>query len=905
MVDKKHSEDDKMKDDKFILMGLDDKNSKAVAEVLGSETCKKILDFLAEVKEASEKDIAEGLGMKLNTAEYNLKKLIKAGFVIKSKNFFWSVKGRKIEVYKLAKKHIIISNKKPSLSYLKSIIPIIFVALFGLIAVLFLLNLQNQGGNGPVVIDSDGRIEFKNFDSYEELKGFLEESVEDQDEDVQYARGGFFGGISKASTGAPASVGAADIESAESDSSAQASDYSETNIQVEGVDEADIVKNDGEYIYVVSGNKIVIVDAYPADDMEIVSEINYSISIREIFVNDDKLIVFTQGSDYVAYDKEEDGPLGSAMYCEPGYKCGGGGSYVSRAKVDIYDVSDRENPELVDEISAEGSYVDSRMIGDYIYVISTKYVDNSDPVLPVYELNGIERSIPISDVYYPYYEDSSYVFTSIMAIDVDEGDFESKVYLTGGTSTVYVSQDNIFLTYQKRVNPNDYFDEMIKEVYYDIVPDSVKEDIEDVLDDGEAYYKMQREIQKIITEYSNSLKGDEKEEFDKRLMEALEDYDVDMAKRTQKTAIHKISVDKMDIDYEGAGEVPGNLLNQFSMDEHKGNFRIATTTGNVWSGTSLNHLYILDEDLEIVGSVEDLAPGERIYSARFMGDRAYMVTFKKVDPLYVIDVSKPTRPKVLGYLKIPGYSDYLHPYDENHVIGIGKETAEAAEALKESRGIDFAWYQGVKVSLFDVTDVENPKEKAKYIIGDRGTDSPALHEHKALLFDKEKGILVLPITLHEVDKSKYDSEEDIPPTAYGQFTWQGVYVLNIDEDGISLRGRVSHDDVEEFTPAKDEPVGTERTIRYYTYVKTAEDLWNMKDKDGTIIETSRYADNAIDGMSKDVNRDYNNQIRRSLYMDDYLYTISLSKIVASDLDDLDFISSVDWETTGGVFYWYG
>ncbi|NIP67558.1 hypothetical protein GWM83_02345, partial [Candidatus Bathyarchaeota archaeon] len=114
-----------------------------------------------------------------------------------------------------------------------------------------------------------------------------------------------------------------------------------------------------------------------------------------------------------------------------------------------------------------------------------------------------------------------------------------------------------------------------------------------------------------------------------------------------------------------------------------------------------------------MGRLEDLAPGEKIYSARFMGDRGYLVTFRKVDPLFVLDLSQPTNPKVLGKLKIPGYSDYLHPYDENHIIGVGKETVAAEQG-------DFAWYQGVKISLFDVTDVEDPREIDKYEIGDRG-----------------------------------------------------------------------------------------------------------------------------------------------------------------------------------------
>jgi len=188
--------------------------------------------------------------------------------------------------------------------------------------------------------------------------------------------------------------------------------------------------------------------------------------------------------------------------------------------------------------------------------------------------------------------------------------------------------------------------------------------------------------------------------------------------------------------------------------------------------------------LNIGGRLEDLAPGEKIYSVRFMGDRCYLVTFKKVDPLFVIDLENPYNPNVLGYLKITGYSDYLHPYDENHIIGIGKETVEAEEG-------NFAWYQGVKISFFDVTDVGNPKEIDKYEIGDRGTDSPVLSDHKALLFDKPKNLLVMPVLVAEIDPAKYPGE--IPPFTYGDYVWQGAYVFNISlTQGLVLKGRITH-----------------------------------------------------------------------------------------------------------------
>lgn len=283
--------------------------------------------------------------------------------------------------------------------------------------------------------------------------------------------------------------------------------------------------------------------------------------------------------------------------------------------------------------------------------------------------------------------------------------------------------------------------------------------------------------------------------------------------------------------YVASGEVPGMVLNQFSMDEYDGYFRVATTTRE---GTSRNHIYVLDMALNITGSLENLAPGETIYSARFMGERCYLVTFKQVDPLFVIDLKDPYDPEVLGYLKVTGYSDYLHPYDEAHIIGIGKETTDAGE---------FAWYQGVKISLFDVTDVGNPREISKLEIGDRGTDSPVLWDHKAFLFDKSRNLLVMPILVAEVDQSEYPG--GVPSWAHGEPVWQGAYVFNVSLDqGIQVKGRITH---------IDSPAELEQDY-YYFYSSFS--------------------------------------VERSLYIGDVLYTISDAKIKMNNLENLDYINEV-------------
>ncbi len=221
-----------------------------------------------------------------------------------------------------------------------------------------------------------------------------------------------------------------------------------------------------------------------------------------------------------------------------------------------------------------------------------------------------------------------------------------------------------------------------------------------------------------------------------------------------------------------------------------------------------------------------------------MGERCYLVTFRKVDPLFVIDLEDPRNPRVLGQLKITGYSDYLHPYDENHIIGIGKETEAADEG-------DFAWYQGVKISLFDVSDVENPKEIDKYEIGDRGTDSPILRDHKALLFDKSKNLLVIPVLVAEIDEEKYPGE--VRPNTHGDYVWQGAYVFDISlDEGLVLKGRITH----------------------------------LED-DNDLMKSGYYFSSPY-------------SVKRSLYIDNVLYTISDKKIKMNSLENLEEINEVEF-----------
>jgi len=363
----------------------------------------------------------------------------------------------------------------------------------------------------PILITAAGlgqiseQNQLKRFSSYEELENFVRANADDYGGYPYYDLPLLDRGVFMESGGAQV-------------------DYSKTNIQVEGVDEADIVKSDGKYIYVVSGNKVVIIDAYPSENARILSEIEAGEPPTELFINGNKLVVL-------------------------------GWAYVK-----VYDVSDRENPLLTRDVSFDGQYFDSRMVEDYVYVITISpaiYHLAEKIKLPYISSNGNAKTVPATEIYYfENIDDYSYEFTTIMAINVqDDGEeITSETFLIGITHNIFVSLNNIYVSYTD----------------YPVFP---------------------------LKDRSSK----------------ISDWD------TEKTIIHKIFIAEGTIEYKSWGEVPGCVLNQFSMDEHQGYFRIATTTGEVWGGEVRNHVYVLDEDLKIVGRLEDIAPGERIYSARFMG----------------------------------------------------------------------------------------------------------------------------------------------------------------------------------------------------------------------------------------------------------------------------------------------
>ncbi len=458
--------------------------------------------------------------------------------------------------------------------------------------------------------------------------------------------------------------------------------YSTTNVQVRDVDEADIVKTDGTYVYVVTGSHLNILHAYPADTAGIIATLQFSGSPQSLYPHGDQLVLIS--SEYKSR---------TVMNCQPG-ACGTTMPTDQKTRVFIYSVKDPAHPALQREMELDGVYKDTRMIGSLLYFVTNDYIDRYDGDVTFPAMYDSRRGTTVPPVYYFNKKDRKFSLTTVGAVDIRADEpIRARAFLMGSAGTVYVSPENMYIA---------------------------------------------------ITSNGDS-------------------------RTSQSTDLYSFALNNGRISFTAHGTIDGTLLNQFSMDEYGGNLRVATTIQD-WSGrwnTRFSKVSVLDNQMQIMGSVDNLAPGEKIYAARFMGERLSLVTFRETDPLFVIDLAVPKSPKVLGELHIPGFSRYLHPYDATHLIGVGKQS---------TRG-------GLKIALFNVTDVHNPQLVGEKRLGGYGSDSEVLTDHKAFLFDREKDLLVLPV--HIVEDAT--SSEGIHPI------WGGAYVFGVNPlKGFNEKGIVIH-----------------------------------------------------------------------------------------------------------------
>lgn len=501
-------------------------------------------------------------------------------------------------------------------------------------------------------------------------------------------------------------------------------DHSNTNVQVQGVDEADLVKTDGNFIYMLSHRQLLILKATPADQMEIVSQTDLEDTPSAIYLDGDRLTVIA--SNYGQWAM----PVDFSATLLPW-----GGS--PRTHVTVFDVSNRTAPRAVQDTWLDGSFVTSRAIGDNVYVVVQGGLDAPHPLFQatdaetVYETESayrarleaggldlllpgryvrpggagtpLQRVGPISttdDVYTPFTLDDTTLRTvAVFDVTRDEsGTVGSATSFGSYSSVVYASTTNLYI--------------------------------------ADAVYTWP----------------------------------------DLKTRLQKFHLDGANVTLTATGEVAGQLLNSFSLDEHNGNLRVATTVS--WGTDAHNNVSILAEQngkLNVIGSLENLAPGERIFAVRFLGDQGFVVTFRQTDPLFALDLSNPTSPKNLGELHVPGFSSYLHPIADGYLLSIGRDADENGRV------------RGLQISLFDVRDMSAPKRVAQRLIAFDSSawswqSSTAEWDHHAFSYFPEQGILAVPVEGWRYSPENWDHESNL-------------WVFQIENlSSFKLLGQVQHDD---------------------------------------------------------------------------------------------------------------
>jgi len=513
-------------------------------------------------------------------------------------------------------------------------------------------------------------------------------------------------------------------------------DHSSTNNQVEGIDEGDIVQTDGKYLYSVSESRVVISDIRDPENMELAAVLEFD---GETYP--EELFLFGDtlaviSSRFSLVETEGDAEMESFM------------PYSGITAVSLYDVASPENPQLIREFGNEGSFNNARLSNGILYYVSNVFpnywileeqpdIELRPRLFDSAQGGGLEP-LPYEDLtILPGTMEGSYSVITAVSMEAPAlNEISTKGFL-GGNEQLYMNEQHLYLTA------------------------SAFETAEGEFEDTALWVPQQAD-----------------------------------------TEIFKFGLDGTLVEFIASARVQGSLLNQFSMDEFEGHFRLATTEGVGWSpaSESKNHLFILNEQLEQVGSVENLAPDERIYSVRFIGSKAYMVTFRETDPLFAIDVSDPADPEVLGELKIPGFSNYLHPLDDKHLIGFGYDTKiEAVKGGGEPRIVT----GGMKISLFDVSDMGNPKETDTEIIGGPGTYSALQYDHKALFRHEQQSLFGFPVSIYEGDGEEYI-----------EFEAEGALIYSITPEGIELSG--------DLTQASDQPYEDWNTsVQRLAYAKDA------------------------------------------------------------------------------------
>ncbi|GEM_PF-619727 len=595
-------------------------------------------------------------------------------------------------------------------------------------------------------------------------------------------------------------------------------EYSHTNVQVAGVDEADIVKTDGKYVYLVGKptftevrvngsiihiwrTPVYIVLAYPPDDMKLISKIEVLGRVNGIFINNDRLIIINSSSMYyriLKYTVTPSTPTTTTVTATtatvttttvptPPTRVV---KPILNTTILVYDVSNHEKPVLKYKDSVGGTMLAARMIGDRVYVMT---VIRKDFIIPLYgqkegktpvvvpTING--KPMPPNKIMYVALKDvmpysSGYVVVS--GLNLKDGSFDAKAYVMPYPDRVYVSKESIYLLSSWWSYP-EIMVEVIKNAVLPYLPHDAATRINTTLSNTSLpiYVKLVN-VGKVLEDY---IKNAPKEDVIK-LFASIYDYIEKNITQKPLTATHifRLKLEGLTAVMVAHAKASGRVLDQFAMDERDGYFRVATTAMIIKefkiTGYSenmipsvmpvyedVNNVYVMNaSNLKIVGKLEGLEPGEKVYAARYVGKYLYLVTFRRVDPLFAIDLSNPKEPKVIGFVKMPGFSEYLHPYKDRYLIGVGLDADESGRV------------RGLKISLYDVSNPKNITEVSAIKVKGGWSTSQVLWDHKAFLINPAKGYLCIPVRVYSAGKVN----------GY-------LYIVRIGEDGkLSIAGKIQH-----------------------------------------------------------------------------------------------------------------
>ncbi len=609
-------------------------------------------------------------------------------------------------------------------------------------------------------------------------------------------------------------------------------DYSGTNNQEADVDEGDFVKTDGYYLYVLSGNQLVIMSVPEVGQLaenvsvDLEGRPDQLLLIKETGSSAQRSVVFSTIS---TYDMDEDHPLRPLIEKEMGYD--GYYWYTVFTKITVIDHSDPENPQVVHELYLEGSYQTSRKVGSTVHMFTYSWIEVQGlkywPDLPE-DYYLVDPDNPLREQLWNKAISEAITYNDQLIASLTLQDLVPQIFLvvpdgvvaydfTGqGCGNVVIAEDGVSRGFTSIVS-------------FESLGDVFTFEADHVVSNWSIIYASSDTV--LLAEPSDDWwwywNNDEYEEA---------------------TNIHRFdSTATGSLKYSGSGRVTGTVLSQFSLSAYEGIIRMATTTDqwNRWWVANPpppeNHLYTLsgDNTLEVVGQLDGIAVGERIWSARFIQDRGYLVTAQNIDPLWTIDLSDPQNPKIMGELEVPGVSTYVHPLEDEHLLTIGFGGDE--QGLNGS----------IKVSLFDVSDFSNPRRKdVLTLFAAEGEDwsswgtSEALYEHKAFQYWAPKKLLAVPLSTSRYTMSEFDYE----------YISKLVLVAVDTSSGLSTYGTVDHSDF---------------------YNSSSSDYWCYQD------------------------------IRRSIFMGDYIYAISDRGITVSDLLSMTLTASMPLPGSSCGFYWDG